>query len=102
MQPWIAGRQSAACGLLGDGTLVTLGGYGPGRVAPNNTLASFTWTQGNAVSLHASIAKQSAPQFTFQWSTISSVPLLKPMILESQSPNFTGVLFCDQQSSLGD
>ena len=58
LQPWIAGRQSAACGLLGDGTLVTLGGFGPGGTAPNKTLASFTWTPGAALEFHAGIVKQ--------------------------------------------
>ncbi|EIE21271.1 hypothetical protein COCSUDRAFT_43570 [Coccomyxa subellipsoidea C-169] len=57
-QPWIAGQQSAACGLVGNDTLLAVGGYGPHRKPENDVLARFTFTSGPALALHASVAKQ--------------------------------------------
>ena len=65
-QPWIAGQQSAACGLVGNDTLLAVGGYGPHRKPENDVLAKFTFTSGPALALHASVAKQGVHLHTSQ------------------------------------
>ena len=67
-QPWIAGRNGAACGLLSDGTLVTLGGHGSRDIVPNSTLACFAWTPRAAVDLQAGITRQSTHPLSCMFS----------------------------------
>ena len=54
----MSGRQQAACGLVGNDTLVTFGGYGPHGPVRASQLVKFTYTPGPALALHASLGKQ--------------------------------------------
>ena len=59
-QAWISGRQTPACGLVENDTLLSVGGYGPVDLTERNMLAHFTYTPGPALALHASLKNQGA------------------------------------------
>lgn len=72
-QQWISGRQTAACGLVGDDMLLTMGGFGPSDQDGHNLLTTFAFTPGPALALHTSLSKQGA-HFLFLPASESSSP----------------------------
>ena len=56
----MSGRQQGACGLVGNNTLVTVGGHGPHGAVRASQLVKFTYNPGPALALHANLGKQGA------------------------------------------
>ena len=61
-EAWMSGRCSAASGLVGDDTLLVLGGQGHGSRGVPNMLANFTIKRRLALAIHASLGRHNGAQ----------------------------------------